>query len=107
MKQHIHNNQPYLYAVSDRGMDNNENVILSVTIRADYASRSVCLFRGILSRSYWHDYPEVEPTKQGTVPITPGVISKLIDYAQTQGWDPATSRSNFELTVDNEVVRSL
>lgn len=107
MKQHIHNKQPYLYSVSDRGRDNNKNVILSVTIRADYASRSVCLFRGILSRSYWHDYPEVEQTKQGTVPITPGLISKLIDYAHAQGWDPATSRSNIELTVDNEVVRLL
>lgn len=107
MKKHIHNEQPYLYAVADRGMDENENVIVTVTIRADYASWSVCIFRGIRNRSYWQDYPDLEKIKTGTVPITPAVVSKLIDYARGEGWDPETSRSNIELTIDNEFVNSL
>ena len=107
MKKHIHIHQPYLYAVSARGMDENENVIMCVTIRADYGSRSVCIFRGILNRSYWHDYPEIEKTMQGTISITPAIVSKLIDYAHANGWDPVTSRSNIELVVDNDLVKSL
>ena len=80
---------------------------MHVAFRAQFGSRSVCLVRGLTNRSFWHDYPNVEQMREQAISITPLVISALIRLAHQSGWNPAASKSNFELQADRELIRKI
>lgn len=97
----------YAVTIAAAGRDSEENVQMRVTIRAQFASRSVCVLRGLTKRAYWVDYPNFDVQGAGAISITPQAICVLIRHARQQGWNPEASKSNFELTIDNEVFRAL
>jgi hypothetical protein len=94
-------------SISDAAIDQEGNVPLQISIRAQFGSRSVCLVRGLTNRSVWHDYPETEKMRAAAISITPKVVCGLIRLAQRDGWDPGASNSNFELSADLDVIRAL
>lgn len=95
------------YIVTIRAVPQSLNLphSLCVTIRADYGHRSVCLIRGLTNLEYWYHSPDFEHAQ--TISVTPKVITKMIGMALKDGWTPRTSRTNFELTLDNASLKSL
>ena len=97
----------YTVSVSDGVLDNKANVRLHISLRAQFGTQSVCQVRGLTNRSLWHDYPrDIEKWRAEAISVTPRVVCELIRLAHQKGWDPEGSRSNFELFVDREMVRS-
>jgi hypothetical protein len=97
----------YLVSVSPGDLDEEKNVRLRVTFRADFGTRSACLVRGLKSRSYWQDYGEFEKFLAARISITPQIVCGLIRLAHQAGWDPVASKSNFEYQADRDIIRSL
>ncbi len=79
-------------------------VLMRVTFRAQFGTRSVCLVRGITNQSAYESSRE-EMKKR--ISITPRVVCEMIRQAHRAGWDPVGSRKNFECAVDREVVRGI
>jgi hypothetical protein len=97
----------YLVSVSPADLDEEDNVRLRVTFRAEFGARSVCLVRGLTNRAYWQDHSEFEKYNATVISITPQIVCGLIRLAHQAGWDPEASKSNFEFLADRDVVRAL
>lgn len=97
----------YAVTIATAGLDAEENVQMRATIRAQFGSRSVCIVRGLTSRAYWLDYPNVDTHDAGAISITPQAVCVLIRHARQHGWDPEGAKSNFELRIDNDEFRTL
>ncbi|WP_254512924.1 hypothetical protein [Anatilimnocola floriformis] len=93
----------YSVSISATAIDFDGNVPLCVSFRAEFGNRSVCQVRGLTNRSFWHDYPENTPR----ISLTPKIVCQLIRYAHVQGWDPVGSKSNMELSADQELLHTL
>ena len=96
----------YKVSISDAGFDQEKNVRLDISFRAQFGTRSACQVRGVTNRSFWQDFPEIEQIRAAAISITPKVVCELIRLAHRKGWDREASRSNFELLADREMVRA-
>jgi hypothetical protein len=81
-------------------------VSLRVTFRAEFGTRSFCLVRG-LTNNYYYNYYSFYPDPMPMISVTPKIICKLVELAHQRGWDPESSKSNFDLPVDWETIRAL
>jgi hypothetical protein len=106
-RPYVVDGKDYSVAISDTKVDDDGNVPLRISFRAEFGNRSVCQVRGVTNRSFWHDYPQNEAMRAAAISITPQVISELIRFAHRQGWDPVASRSNFELLADRDDIKKL
>ena len=106
-RSYVVDGQDYAVSISDAGRDAEGNVLLRISFRAQFGSRSVCLVRGLTNRSFWHDYPEIEKMRSAAISITPAIICELIRLAHREGWNPNVSKSNFEFAANREVVQAL
>ena len=96
----------YSVSISTAGFDQDKNVRLRISFRAQFGTRSFCLVRGLTNRSFWQDYPDIEAMRAAAISITPGIVCGLIRLAHNEGWNPDASKSNFELAVDREELLS-
>jgi hypothetical protein len=99
--------QSFLLSIADGKIDQEGNVPIQITCRAEFGARSVCLIRGLTNRSFWHDYPEIEEMRANAISITPKVACDLIRHARQLGWDPEACKSNFEMAADHELLKML
>src|SRR5437868_13297718 len=106
-RSYVIDGRDYAVSISDTAPDREGNVRMRVSFRAQFGSRSVCLVRGLTNRSFWQDYPEIEKMRAAAISITPKIVCGMIRLARQAGWDPDASRSNFELSLDQEAVRGL
>ena len=58
----------YAVSISDAALQPGGDVLLRVSFRAKFGSRSVCLVRGLTNRCFWHDYPETEKMRPSRFP---------------------------------------
>ena len=99
--------KPYTVAISVADIDEQNCVHLRVTIRAEYGTRSFCTVKGLVNRSYWHDYPDIEEMRKRTISITPALICHIIRHALVTDWDPESDAQNQSLLLDNEFLAGL
>jgi hypothetical protein len=97
----------YSVSISPAGFDQDKNVRLRVSFRAQFGTRSVCLVRGLTNRCFWQDHPEIKEMRAASISITPRIVCGLIHLALREGWAPDASKSNFELSVNRDVIRML
>ena len=104
-KHYVVDDQPYTACVNENGTTPDWGVKLSVAIKAEYGSHSLCLIKGMVNREYWNDYPNFDHAK--TFSITPRVICGLIRHALKNGWDPVGSKSQCNIQLDNKVLLAI
>jgi len=97
----------YAVSISAAKLDEQGNVALHISIRADFGTRSFCTVRGVTNRSFWHDYPDIEEMRKIAISITPRHLSALIARAHSSGWNPGASKSNFELLATRMDIQAL
>ena len=106
-RKYVVADREYAVSISVGKIDKEDNVHMRISFRAHFGNRSVCLVRGVTNRSFWHDYPEVEQMRKDSISVTPKVVCALIAQAHSAGWNPETSKTNFELVVSKESIREL
>jgi len=99
--------QSYEVSVSAGSIDEEQNVPLRISIRAQFGSQGFCVVRGVTNRSFWHDYPNIEEMRAASISVGPRQLCGLIALARSQGWDPSTSKSTFELNATRDTIRQL
>ena len=104
-KHFVVGNHPYTACVNENGTTADWGVKISVAIKAEYGTCSLCLIKGMVNREYWKDYPNYDPAKAFS--ITPRVICRLIQHALKNGWDPIASKSNCNIQLDNEAFLAI
>ena len=97
----------YEVSVSPGSIDREQNVSLRISIRAQFGSQGFCVVRGLTNRSFWHDYPNTEEMQAASISVGPLQLCGLITLAHSQGWDPTTSKSTFELNATRDTIRQL
>lgn len=99
--------KPYAISISGGEIDRDQNVHLHVTFRALFGYRSCCLLRGLVNRSYWHDYPNIEQMRAQSISLTPRIVCELVRLAHSKGWKPETDKANLELDATDDDFRTL
>ena len=98
---------PYVVSIGVRDITDAGEVRISLTVRAEYGEKSFCKIRGLVNRSYWHDYPDVEEMRKQSIAITPAIVCKLIRQAHQSGWNPVESKSDFVMDIDNHEFKKI
>lgn len=106
-KQYEVDGRPYCVAISVSEIDEADAVHLRVTIQAGYGTHSFCTVKGLLNRSYWHDYPDIEEMRQRAISITPAVVCHIIRHALNTEWKPKTEKANRTILLDNQFLATL
>lgn len=83
-----------------------EDVIhLRLTVRAGFGSRSFCTFNGLRNFDYYYNYGDWGDID--SIAVTPRLICVLIRYARSNGWEPASCKSNRVIALTNLTAKSL
>jgi hypothetical protein len=106
-KQYEVDGRSYCVAISVSEIDEADAVHLRVTIQAGYGTRSFCIVKGLVNRSYWHDYPDIEEMRKRTISITPAVVCHIIRHTLNTEWNPDSEKANRAILLDNQFLATL
>jgi hypothetical protein len=100
LKHYVVDDLAYTACINENGTTADWGVKLSVAIKAEYGTRSLCVVNGMVNRGYWMDYPDFDPAKAFS--ITPRVVCELIRHALCDGWSPMANKSQHQVHLENE-----
>ncbi len=58
-KKFLVDGKSYEVAIGVRDIVDGDDVRMKITIAAAFGHKSFCLVKGLINRSYWHDYPYI------------------------------------------------
>jgi hypothetical protein len=95
----------YTACINECGYTVEDAVKLSVAIRAEYGTKSLCIVEGMTNRDFWHDYPNYDPN--AAIAITPRVVCEIIRYSLRNGWQPMQNKATLRVQLDNEGLTAM
>jgi len=92
--------QKYRYKISRSKPHNNGVFSISITIECDTIYRSILSVKGLFSRDYWLDFPNISSNLNDYLTICSKDITLFIKDAIKQGWKPLEKSQVFEIKIE-------
>ncbi|MEM8945479.1 MAG: hypothetical protein AAGD11_09860 [Planctomycetota bacterium] len=96
----------FYVSVKGRALTDAGDVPLSFVVHLEGNDRAKLLIKGITSRDYWIDFPDIEKYSDRALTLTPKSIVAVIRHCIAEGWEPdGTGQTNVQL--DNSKLESI
>ena len=100
----VHDDISFRYVISQSTQNEDGSFNLNIIIQHAEGVGSYLKINGIYSRDYWLDLPDTVSDFTQYVSITPKHITKFIELALKQGWQPTIKGPPFKLAIDNKLL---
>lgn len=94
----------YRYKISTSLHDQDWNFELNVTIQIAHGKGSSLRVLGLVTRSFWLDFPKPSESMNEYPVILPGHIEAFIRQGLLDGWTPEIPGPAYKMNLENEKV---
>ena len=84
---------------------NSSNYEFNITVQSEEYNGYKLLFKGLVTRNFWLDFPYIAKDENSYPVITPKHICSYISLAIKEGWAYSEVGENYQVAVDTESLR--
>ncbi|MFK7969277.1 MAG: hypothetical protein AB8F95_02870 [Bacteroidia bacterium] len=93
----------YRYIISTSRLES-EFFSLNVTIQIAHGEGAVLSVKGLTTRNFWLDFPDIEPDSKQYKTLSPAHIAQYIKKGIAKGWNPEIQGRLFTLEVNDGIT---